>query len=95
MKTLASLMIGAAIFAAPVLATPALADNSATIVQFGDVNTVRGEQDGHRNGLQVVQQGRDNWIWARQRGPRNHAEIGQDGRYNRADFYQHDYRRWR
>ena len=92
MKTFASLMAGAALLSAvPVLATPAFAENSATIVQFGDVNTVRGDQDGRRNRLQLVQQGRDNWTNARQRGVRNHAEIGQDGRYNRADFYQYQY----
>lgn len=91
MLKLTPLALAGALLALPSLAAPALAGNSVTIVQFGDVNTVRGEQNGHRNDARVVQQGRDNWFAARQNGAVNHAEIGQDGRQNHADLNQ---RRW-
>jgi hypothetical protein len=75
-KILSTLLIGAALFGV----TPALADNSADIVQEGGgINTFTGTQKGRSNDLGLFQDGAVNRADVKQRGRRNHVEGGQFG----------------
>ena len=77
-KFLSTLMIGVTL----VGAAPAFADNTADIIQKGEVNTIEAEQRGRNNDFASSQEGFDNFVKLKQRGRNNDAGIAQDGFYN-------------
>jgi len=72
--------------------TTVLAENNATVVQNGGVNTSSINQDGWTNNATNVQFGYDNYSEVNQRGRHNNAEIGQEGTYNYGRINQSDRR---
>ena len=84
-KLLATLMIGATLMGA----APALAGNSADIIQQGGgVNTIDATQRGRDNSFASSQEGLDNLLKLKQRGRNNDAEAFQDGEVNEVQLDQ-------
>ena len=78
-KFLSTLMIGVTL----VGAAPALAGNSADIIQQGGgVNTIDAVQRGRHNDFASSQDGFDNLLMLKQRGRHNDAEAFQNGVFN-------------
>ena len=86
MKTLATLIIGAAL-----LATPAFAGNEADIVQQGGgINTIQAKQRGDSNDFASSQDGAVNRVALKQRGKKNKVGGFQNGPDNDFDLDQRD-----
>ena len=84
-KLLATLMIGATLMGA----APALAGNSADIIQQGGgVNTIDAVQRGRDNDFASSQDGFDNLLKLKQRGCSNAAGAFQNGLFNSVKLKQ-------
>ena len=84
-KILATLMIGATL----VGAAPALAGNSADVIQQGGgLNTIDAEQRGRDNDFASSQDGLDNLLKLKQRGRNNAAGAFQNGDFNEVQLDQ-------
>ena len=84
-KFLTTLMIGASLLGA----APALAGNSADVIQQGGgLNTIDAEQRGRDNDFASSQEGLDNLLKLKQRGRNNNAEAFQNGLFNEVQLDQ-------
>ena len=84
-KTFATLMIGAALLGA----APALAGNTADIIQQGGgYNSIKAKQSGYDNDFASYQDGYANSLKLKQRGCNNTAGAFQDGLFNRVKLKQ-------
>jgi hypothetical protein len=91
-KTLSLLLIGATLIGA----SPALAGNSADIVQSGGgLNTIDATQHGRDNDFGFDQDGDTNRANIKQRGKNNRAEGAQNGLDNDVQLDQRRGRRGR
>ena len=89
-KTFATLLIGATLMGA----APALAGNSADIIQQGGgLNTIDAVQRGRDNDFASSQDGFDNLLRLKQRGRNNDAEAFQNGLFNDVQLDQASRRR--
>ena len=89
-KFLSTLMIGATLLGA----APALAGNSADVIQQGGgINTIDAKQRGRDNSFASSQDGFDNLLKLKQRGRNNDAEAFQNGDFNEVQLDQRSRRR--
>ena len=84
-KTLTALMIGAALLSA----APALAGNTADVIQQGGgFNEIKAKQKGHSNDFASSQDGFANSLKLKQRGCSNAAGAFQNGFLNSVKLKQ-------
>ena len=84
-KTLTALMIGATLLSA----APALAGNTADIIQQGGgYNSIKAKQKGNHNDFASSQDGFANGLKLKQCGPSNAAGAFQNGLFNSVKLKQ-------